>query len=326
MNGQLGLNDIKNPNCPFSDLLDKGDHHCYDTIQDPGYPVISESLPELSKWIGRAGGLGFSDLFVSPTPQTHLEDYLPTIPASSKKIIGNNYIPVAGVNLQKIYHLYKKRSKKNIQNYLGLPATTNLILFNYAYDSIIEEIWADRKSFYGWISEKNFLLATGINYSIWLDQPHAERLYNLKRGLITFSEMQRYGIPAIPHIYWYGHRDIERLAGWLNNNPQIKSIALNMQTMKIKNDWEPYLDDLAYFTSRLENNVKYIVSGPSTKARITNIKEILKNVTLTNTTCAIRASSSCTMTSKDYDPRPKHKIFFDNIVNMKNILNFMCSP
>ena len=289
---QLDLASVANPNCPFIEYLDSNDTRCYDLHPKSGYEVISENSIELPWWLSRIDGVGLENLSATATPDIKLPKFIPTIPDGSSSLMQNNSMDIVGVNLGKIISLYHNSKTRNIKDFLDVPSETRVVLFCYGKDKLIEDIWPKREEFYKWVEGLNFDLVTGINYSIWLDQPHAERLINIKRNLITFVEMQNLGIPAIPHLYWSGHADIDRIIDWLNSNSKIRLAALNLQTLKSNTDWQTFIHEFRYFAQKVDPKIHFIISGPSTLSRIITVAGILPNFSYTNTSCALNAFRS----------------------------------
>lgn len=287
---QLNLDQIGNPNCPFTDFLDPNDTHCYNSITGRDYDVLSEDNMDIASSFARIGGPDIDDIIItSPTPDIQLPSFVPVITNSSGYLLPKNITLTYGVNLNKIPNYWKNLKARNIRDILQVPSNAPLILFCYGKDSLIEEIWPKRDEFYKWVSKQNFNLVTGINYSIWDNHPHGERLYNLKRNLLTYDEMRKVGIPAVPHIYWYGEKDIERLQIWINNNPKVKTIAINTQT-HYQRDWEIFYEQLRVFTQDIPEDIHFIISGPTTRKKIAQLKVLLPNITIANSKCALNAA------------------------------------
>lgn len=323
---QLNFGDNRNPNCPFKEYLDEHDDKCYDLGLSNGYEFLSENHPKLSIWLSSIRGIDLDDLVALPMPDFKIPKYIPSLADGSTKLIQGNSIKLAGVSLQKIYSLYSSNSSRSVRKFLGVPDETDLILFNYAEDKIIEDIWADRARFFDWIYKSKFKVVTGINYSIWFNQPHAERLINLKRNLITFIEMQKIGIPAIPHLYWNGYKDLDRIAKWLNENPNVKIVAVNAQTLKTKTLWDPFATDLKYLISKIDPSIHFIISGPSTLRRLATLAGILPNFSFSNTKCALQAYSRHELVVENnriipyYSAEQKNKIFYKNLQVFETII------
>lgn len=316
---QLGFEDNRNPNCPFREYLDEHDDKCYDLGFSHGYEFLSENHPRLSIWLSSIGGVELDDLVALPMPEFDIPKYIPSLPNGSTKLMQGNSVKLAGVSLQKIYLLYSSNSTKSVRRFLGVSDETNLILFNYAEDKIIEEIWADRNRFFDWVYKSNFNVVTGINYSIWFDQPHLERLVNLKRNIITFVEMQKWGIPAIPHLYWSGYKDIDRIAKWLNDNPNVKTVAINSQTLKTKLNWRLFPEELEYLVKKINHNIHFIISGPSTLDRLVTLAEILPSFSFSNTTGALQAFRSHELVIESSKIVPKYSSAQKSEIFSKNL-------
>jgi hypothetical protein len=58
----------------------------------------------------------------------------------------------------------------------------------------------------------DFDLATGLNFSLYVERPPLEHLYNVKRTWLTISQLQsesRYLTP-IPYLQWFGEGELKR--------------------------------------------------------------------------------------------------------------------
>ena len=288
MGKQLSLNLDLSPVCPFRDFLDEDDCHCLGLgAQSGGYDFLDENDKRLGQWLADVRGVGLNNVIAQPSRLPGLPIYIPGITRGSYNVMREIYkkrsIPIVAVTLGSILNMSKDKISvlPNVRESLGLEEGTKLVLLCYGRDYLIERIWPVRHEIYRQIKKSGFDLVTGINYSIWLDQPHAERLINLKRNLITFSEMQDYGLTAIPHIYWYGQRDIERISEWINQNP-INMIALNLQTLGGEAIWKKNLTELRTFYQKLSKPVHFLITGPTTLDRIEDLKLVLPSLSLTN--------------------------------------------
>lgn len=277
---QLSLTDAESPNCPFKNFRDDWDGHCFSFEKEKnGYDVIGEENPKLAMWLASINGIEFVDISALEQSVPILPPFIPRINLGGKKIADPS-IPYYTISLENACDS-NNLLIPNIKDRLGIKKSS-IILLCYGKDQIIEQIWESRKDFYRSIANSQIDFVTGINYSIWLDQPHAERLINLKRGLITFSEMQSWGLSAIPHIYWSGKKDLLRWAQWLETNKTIKTVAINLQTLKKPSEWQNVIKDLKFFKSILKDEPQFLITGPSTVDRISEIRHIFKQVTITN--------------------------------------------
>ncbi|HEX9008643.1 MAG TPA: hypothetical protein VF837_05270 [Patescibacteria group bacterium] len=190
--------------------------------------------------------------------------------------------------------------------------------------SQIENMWPERHKIYEQFQRLGFDLVTSINYSVWFCQTHSEHLINVKRNWLTFHEMQKFGLPAIPNIYWYGRKDLARWVEWLNNNPQVKTASINLQTLRTPDSWNT-VTDLEFLAEHLDHKIQFLVDGPTTPERIELIKKILPSVSFTNKFCFSTAASGFTVNQdkksliKHHSLIPKPHIFRQNSEFYKNL-------
>lgn len=284
LRSQLGFDDQRSDDCPFKDLLDEWDNHCT-PIAEGEYEVLSEGNPLLlNEWLQDVRGVQFFDVVAKPIPEIELPAFIPVIAEGSKTIVEGNSLPFVAVMLGDIISPKELLEAKNVRKRFGISSDTKILLLAYGEDPFIERIWTYRKQkdLFRKILDLGFDLVTAINYSIWLDQPHAERLVNLKRSLLVFEEIQCCGINAVPHIYWSGHKDLERWRDWIKSNPCVKTVAINLQTEREEFIWQQTIDDLTYFRSILENPVNFLITGASKPSRIKQLREILPKIILMN--------------------------------------------
>ncbi len=292
---QINFQYTLNPRCPFSHYLDPGDTHCFNHFDsNGGYEVFCENIPSYASWLADIGSVDFGDIVPNSTPELILPEYIPTIPkGGGRQILQDSSLPFIAVSLGDIVSKKMHVFPISLRERFGIPIVTKVILLAYGKDNLIESIWPDRGKFYEQITRLGFDLVTGINYSVWHEQPHGERLINIKRSLVTFSEMQKRGIPSVPHMYWSGQRDLERWAEWLNENPQIGIVATDLQTERVHKAWELSIDELGkYFVPLLDHSVHFLVTGASATDRQDQLRSLFNDrVTITNKFVAIKSLS-----------------------------------
>lgn len=323
---QLPLWSLKSDTCPFSDLIEVDDDHCF-SDDKVGYECLAEDHPDWPKWVADVGGLGFSDIKARPGPDLQLPSFIPVVRRGSQKILKEIDYPFVGVSLGDIVTGKSLSTPDEVRGKFGISKSTKIVLLCFGYDNLIERIWTDKRVVLPKIAALNFDLVTGINYSVWLDQPHLERLFNLKRSLITFKEFQELGVPAIPHIYWFGQRDILRWCEWLSNNNNVKFVAIDLQTERKDRIWNQTLDDLKFFVSNLDRKIHFLIIGPSVTKRIEQLKTILPNFTLANSACSRKAASGYLIKEEgqvfkyEHSRAEKNKIMQFNIATYRNVVD-----
>lgn len=315
---QLGLWQNRLPECPFTGLLEEDDNHCLSFGESKEEnEVLTCNSPKACQFMAHVRGVGFMDVIAKPTPSVNLPHFIPTIPHGSQKLLAGNKLPFVATSINEIVSSKKLFVTNKIRTTLGIDSKSKIILLSYALDELIEGIWPKRRSIFENIASLGLELATAVNYSIWFNEPHAERLINLKRSLITFEDMQRLDIPTIPHIYWFGRKDLCRWKDWLSENKSVSIVAINLQTER--NTWTRTVEDLKFFVSKLDKPLHFLITGPSTVKRIKQLKKVLPSFSLSNGKCALKAWHSRLIKEvngklkEEYSNLPKNEIFRENI-------------
>lgn len=326
---QLGLWQSRTTDCPFGEFIEDDDNHCTSFGESKqGYDVIDENHPEFAQWLADVRNVGFGDVSAQPIPKFELPSFVPGIRRGSQKLLDSVVPPFAAVSLGDIVSNELLSMPDEIRHRFGISEKTKIILLCYAKDSLIEKIWKERKVIFPKIAALGFDLVTAVNYSIWFNQPHAERLINLKRSLVTLEEFQELGIPTIPHIYWYGRKDLLRWCDWIHQNPNVTYVAINLQTERGRDRvWDQTIEDLKFFVSALNRPLHFLITGPSRPNRISQLQEILPNFSLTNGYCARMAASSFVISQDgeeklqhEYSSLPKHEIMMKDMTFYQNIM------
>lgn len=315
---QLGLWQNRLPECPFTGLLEEDDNHCLSFGESKEEnEVLSCDSPKTYQFMAHVRGVGFMDVIAKPTPSVNLPRFIPTIPHGSQKLLAGNKLPFVAVSINEIVSSKKLFVTNEIRAKWGINSRSKIILLSYALDKLIEGIWPKRRSIFKNIASLGLELATAINYSVFFNEPHAERLINLKRSLITFEEMQKLNILTVPHIYWFGRKDLCRWKDWLSENKSVNIVAINLQTER--NTWTQTIEDLKFFVSKLDKPLHFLITGPSIPKRIRDLKEVLPSFSLSNGRCSMW--SACSQLIKEFNGKiypefsslPKNEIFRENI-------------
>lgn len=281
--GQLQLSDIPNSHCRFSHRLDDGDNHCNGMqMGRKGYDTIAEDSPDIDTWLASVRGIGLMDVVAQRIQLPVLPDFIPTVRRGSNKLFTQYQPEYVCVLLGEVVSAVKLEVAKDLNVRFGAPLGTKFILLGYGSDQLIENLWPERKAVFSELAKLGFVGVSSVNYSIWDEHPHAERLINIKRGLLTFEDWQQIGVPAIPHIYWSGYKDLDAWVEWLDKNPTVEVAAINLQTLKSDNAWATAIEQLTYFADKLTRSVHFLVTGPQKLSRIAQVKSIFPNMTLTN--------------------------------------------
>lgn len=321
---QLGLWQIRLSNCHFANLLEEDDNHCFSFDPKQKNEVLSCENSQTYRWLAYVRGVGL-DVTAKPTPSMILPPFIPIVPAGSQKILTGNSLPFIATTLPDVISCKELSAAVDIRKRLGINEEPKIVVLAYGPDSLIEKIWPKRQEIFRKLAALDLALITAINYSVWLKDPHAERLINIKRGLLTFEDMQQLNMPAMPHIYWTGRKDLIRWANWLAQNRGVRTIAINLQTERGET-WNQTLRDLEFFVSLLDASQRLLITGASNPTRARQLKKVIPNLTLSNKDCAISAVNSFLMKElhgkieKSYSDLPKNEIFRKNIELYEDLL------
>lgn len=106
-----------------------------------------------------------------------------------------------------------------------------IVLFGSGPDIIIETLW--QKQFeinlYNEIAAADFYGVTGMNFSLFLHECPLGHLVNLNKSLKFCEELDKLGVPTIPHIYAITDTQRYMWIMWLKAHPNIKTVAINTQ-------------------------------------------------------------------------------------------------
>jgi len=247
-----------------------------------GYEVIAEDSPNIDTWLASTRGIGLLDVVAKDASIPQLPNFIPTVRRGSGKLFTQYQPEYVGVLLRDVVSPVKLEVATNLNERTGAPIGTKFILMGYGSDELIENLWPHKEAIFEQLARLDWTAVTSVNYSIWDDQPHAERLINIKRGLLTYEDWQRIGVSAIPHIYWCGRKDLDAWAEWLSKNPLVATVAINLQTLGSQESWSRAMDDLTHFVGKLDRDIHFLITGPQKLARIQQLADIVPSMTLSN--------------------------------------------
>lgn len=319
---QLELAHARNRSCPYIEFIDDDDNHCNNHGMAPrGYVPLGEDSDDHEFQLATVDGPYLEHVTALPQVLPDLPPYIPVITHGSKKLF-QTYTPEwVGVQLGEVLSGTKLRTASDVRTRLGVPASTKVVLLAYGLDFLIENLWQQRRRILKELGESGFDLVTAVNYSIWDMHPHPEKIFNVKRSLITYQEFQEFGVPAIPHVYWYGQKSMKLWAAWLRQNPCVNTIAIDMQTLTAV-DWQKFIVELAQFVGLIGRKLRFLVTGPQAAGRIEQIRQILGSVTLTNSYAAVMAWSRKSLQVTDDAVTHEHSDEHKSILLQRNVKVF----
>jgi hypothetical protein len=229
------------------------------------------------------GGPGFDDIAAAAVPARNLPAYLPRI-RYRRGLRGQLTEPIYSISIEDALTRRGIRSVDEIRDFVGLDEHQGLVLLMFGRDRVLERVWSERDTLPGEIAQAGYLDVVAPSYSTWSPRPRTEFLYMAKRSLVMFALLQNAGARAIPRLAWEIPHDVKRWARWLQSNPSVEQVALDLATYRKKSDFSAQLKGLALLDELTERRLSYVINGVSTYPRIMQLYDAVspRRVSLTN--------------------------------------------
>lgn len=124
------------------------------------------------------------------------------------------------------------QSRNELLDRFRLRTATHLVISGVSQEQPIEWFWtrARKEGIYESIRRLNPALVTVPNFSVWVNVPREDNLYNMKRIAIVWREMADAGIPAALHPNARTPHDWNRWAHFLRAHPEIVCLSYEFTT------------------------------------------------------------------------------------------------
>jgi hypothetical protein len=166
----------------------------------------------------------------------------------------------------------RPRSRANLRERLGLPATTKILFLAFGPDRLLDyEVWPNRAKFVDALTTWRPDLAVAPDFSVWHGDPWLTQRVNIVRSLRVFEAMQAAGIAAVPHIYWSSRKDAVEWASWLRST-NVPLVAVDLQC--IGSGLRHYVRELAAFREMLNHAPRLLISGVRPGPRLHEIRNV----------------------------------------------------
>lgn len=253
--GKLGIEIVSCKDSNLKDYLKEIDGLDLLSIKDRN--PFRLQLPQYIPVIGREFFNYNADIIEYDTIGVSLKDIFISPP---KKYIGR-------------LHVGNLKIKKGL---LSSPIFRNkkVVLFSSGPDTLIEKVWREREelNLFSELAKIGFTLVTGMNFSIFSGECPVGHAINFKKSLKYFALLQKFSIPAIPHISWVHELHLQRWVEWLKVNPSINLIAINCQMSKSSDDCQIIWEGIQYLIQHTKHELHFLLEGPRKKLLIELIK------------------------------------------------------
>lgn len=253
----------------------------------PGEPgginVLHPALPITEHYLAEVGGPGFDEIVAQPVPARQLPSYLPRIRYRSN-LRGQLSEPIYAISIDDVLTRTGIRSAGEIRDFVGLDDSQELVLLLFGRDPLLQRLWREQDTLLKQVAQGGYIRAVAPSYSAWSPRPRVEFMYMAKRSLIVFHRLQELGAQAIPRLVWEIPHDVRRWARWLQANPQIDQVALDIATYRVEHDFTAQVEGLARLDQLTERRLTYLINGPTTYARAMAVFEAVspERVSLTS--------------------------------------------
>jgi hypothetical protein len=101
-------------------------------------------------------------------------------------------------------------------------------------DTVIETLWFHRYSneMFDAIASAGFYAVTGMNFSLFLHECPLGHLINLNKSLLFCEELDKRGVPVIPHVYAINDKQRAMWVHYLRKHPNIRTVLINTQMQR----------------------------------------------------------------------------------------------
>ncbi len=121
---------------------------------------------------------------------------------------------------------------RELRSRLGLAHTTKLLLLGTGKDRPIESYWRWRRlhATPQALAQVGLSGAIAPNYSLFLEDPRPQHMFNRKRSLLCAAEWSAAGVAAVPYLQAVAPADWLYWETFLRDHPEITVVAKEFQT------------------------------------------------------------------------------------------------
>jgi len=124
-------------------------------------------------------------------------------------------------------------SPTQIREALGVAGDTKLLVYLNAPDPHLERLWAAGRRISGTLRDIGATLIGAPSFSMFLDRPRMDQIYNLRRMLTIWSELVDEGLTPFPTLYACSEADLQRWAAWLADRPAVWLVGTTVQAREM---------------------------------------------------------------------------------------------
>ncbi|MGN6588298.1 MAG: hypothetical protein ACTHKT_12660 [Solirubrobacterales bacterium] len=249
------------------------------------HPLKAETIHELEE----LGGPSFASIRASASVKLDLPLYTPQA-RNERALSGYLHGDIYFLRISAVLRKDRILSAEELRDRLGLTSRVRLFLLMFDRDRILEVAWERGLRLVEQIAAAGYVGVICPSFSTYWPRPATEFLINSKRSLIYFSILQSRGVRAIPRVAWITAEDAIRFGLWIQENPLIGAVALDLSTYRRAEDWRDQMEGLELFDRLTGERLTYLINGASVERRCLELFTLLgvARTRITNATTQAR--------------------------------------
>lgn len=207
--------------------------HCDPTKCDL---VCMKKPRDFARALLEVGGFGFEGVppLLSITSNA-LPRYIPVVQHGGAGRLPLDWVALPLRALMRIQHgVYRPiaHSASELRAALGLMPGTKIVLLGTGKDRPIETYWRYRRrdAVPSMLAPLALTCAIAPNYSLFLEDPRTQHMFNRKRSLICAHEWSDAGVPSIPYLQTVSPADWRYWERFLRQHHEVTIVAKEFQT------------------------------------------------------------------------------------------------
>lgn len=228
-----------------------------------GLEVIHPARPDVRRYLDTVAGPDFLTEVARPIAVPPLPRYLPQL-HNRTALRGFLSEPTYAVRGGVVVGTRRQPlTASRLRGLVGLRPEQRLVLLLFDDDRLLERVWDELPLLAPALAVAGYDLIVAPSYSCWFGRARTEHMYNLKRSLRVLTALQGLGAPAIPRIGWVTVHDVERAAEWIDANPGVKAVGVDLATFRTDAGWAAQVEGLDLLDRLTEHRLSYVINGPS---------------------------------------------------------------
>lgn len=206
------------------------------------------------------GGVGFDDVVALPQAPMTWSSYLPQISWNGSLRNQGIAAPRLGIKIGDVMRHGRIRTAEEVREHMGIPEATEIVLLLFDRDDVLEQFADGADSFLRQAAEGRYVTVAAPSYSLWTPQRRPDNLLSLRRSMLFFREFQALGAQVLPRVGWVERIDMERFAEWINTNPGVSHVAIDLMTYRGE-DFSRHIGLMVEFDALTHERLHYLVNG-----------------------------------------------------------------